>query len=92
MKRSELIAEVAKETDCNVGVVEKVFNAITEEIIKVLKNKEDVKIHGFGNFVARQYKERKCYNPITGEIQMLPPSLQPAFIPGNRFREKINKK
>ena len=92
MKRSELIANVSKNINCDIEVVDAVLCGITEEIISSLRKKESVGIHGFGKFVARSYGARKCYNPITGNMDMLEPSVQPAFIPGPKFRKEINNK
>lgn len=92
MKRSELIANVSKNINYDIEVVDTVLCGITEEIINSLRKNESVGIHGFGKFVARSYGARKCYNPITGTIDMLEPSVQPAFIPGPKFRKEINNK
>ena len=91
MKKSELIKKISENTGYNTEIVETVFNDAISEITQQLKEKQSVNIHGFGKFVARTYGERKCYNPITGEIQMLAPSVQPAFIPGTKMRDEINK-
>lgn len=91
MKRSELILRVSQNTNYDISVVETILTGITDEIICSLRNSESVGIHGFGKFVARHYGSRKCYNPITKSIEMLEPSIQPAFIPGPKFRKEINK-
>lgn len=90
MKRSELIVKVSKNINYDIAVVESVLCGITDEIICSLKKGDSVSIHGFGKFVARPYGARKCYNPITGKIEMLEPSVQPAFIAGPKFRKEIN--
>ena len=92
MKRSELIDNVSKNTNYDIAVVETILKGITDEIISSLKNGNSVGIHGFGKFVARTYGARKCYNPITGTLEMLEPSVQPAFIAGSKFRKEINEK
>lgn len=92
MKRSELIFKVSKNTNYDIAVVENVLSGITDEIICSLKKGDAVGIHGFGKFVSRTYGARKCYNPITGKIEMLEPSIQPAFIAGPKFRKEINEK
>ena len=92
VKRSELILRVSKNINYDTTVVENVLSGITDEIICSLKNGDSVGIHGFGKFVARTYGARKCYNPITGKIEMLEPSIQPAFVAGPKFRKEINEK
>lgn len=90
MKRSELIVKVSKNTNYDIAVVESVLSGITDEIICSLKKGDSVVIHGFGKFVVRSYGARKCYNPITGNIEILEPSIQPAFIPGTKIRKELN--
>lgn len=92
MIRSELVKKVANNTGYDAEVVDIILKDITNEITQQLSMNNSVGIHGFGKFVARAYCERKCYNPITGEIQMISPSIQPAFIPGTKMRDEINKK
>lgn len=92
MKRSELIANVSRNTGCDITAVDTILSEIIEEIIISLRKNESVGIHGFGKFVARPYDVRKCYNPITKTVEMLKPSVQPAFIPGSKFRKEINGK
>ena len=91
MKRSELVKKVAKNIGYNEEIVDNVLKGITDEIAEELKKKENVSIFGFGKFIARSYGARKCYNPISGKVDVLKPSLQPAFIPGTKLRETLNK-
>lgn len=92
MKRSDLVSRVSKNTNYDLGVVDTILSNVTDEIINSLKNGDSVGIHGFGKFVPRTYGARKCYNPIAGKIEMLEPSIQPAFIAGPKFRKEINEK
>lgn len=92
MKRCDLVVKVSKNTNYNVEIVDTILKGITDEIISLLKKSEPVSIHGLGKFVARSYGRRKCYNPITKSIEMLEPSIQPAFIAGPKFRKEINGK
>lgn len=90
MKRSDLIAKVSKSTNYDGVVVDAILRGVADEIINSLKKGESVGIHGFGKFVPRSYGARKCYNPITKTMEMLEPSVQPAFIPGPKFRKELN--
>ena len=91
MNKSELIAKVSLSLNKENEEVRAVFDKIVDEIVNQLRDGKAVKIHGFGNFVPRPYKERKCYNPRTGENITLPASVQPAFIPGKKMRVMIQK-
>ena len=48
MTRSQLIAEVAKETDMPVSQIDNIFTTITDTIIDALRRDEKVTIAGFG--------------------------------------------
>ena len=91
MKKSDLIVAVAEKLNIKEGEVTLILDAIVEEIAERLRNGESVKIHGFGKFETRAYGKRSCYNPQTGKIITLAESIQPAFIPGGKFRLKIKK-
>ena len=91
MKRSELVANVSKRTNYDDIIVDDILRGIFAEITESLSNNESVSIHGFGKFVARPYGARKCYNPISKNIEILEPSVQPAFIPGPKLRKELNK-
>lgn len=89
MKKPELLKRVSKAVNIKEEEVTVVFDAVVEEIIKALKAGEEIKIHNFGRFETREYGKRKCYNPISKELITLEPSVQPAFVPSGKFREKI---
>ena len=89
MKKSELIREIAKQTQIKEDDIQLVMDTLVAQITAKLKAKEEVKIHGFGKFKARKYGKRKCYNPQDGKLMTLPASVQPAFIPSGKFRELI---
>ncbi len=91
MKKTELIAKVAEDLNKNEEEVRVIFEKVVDEIVNQLRNGETVKIHGFGNFVPREYGERKCYNPRTGKTINLSASVQPAFVPGKKMRVMIQK-
>ena len=90
MKKKELAEKVSLATGYKESEVEEILESVFDEIANSLKKGEEVKIFGFGKFISRSYGERKCYNPITGELIKLSPSVQPAFIAGPKLREKIN--
>ncbi len=91
MNKCELAQAIAKKTDGSVEIISQILDAMTEEITEALKMGKTVKLFGFGKFQTRNYKERKCYNPQTGKMMTLKPSIQPAFTPGPKLREALNK-
>lgn len=90
MKKSEINKEVAEMLQLEEDVAENVINSFLELIVEKLKNGEEVKLHGFGTFGVRNYLERNCYNPQTGSIMKLKPSIQPYFKAGGKLRKELN--
>ena len=91
MNKKELITALSQKLNRKPSDVTNTFDTVIEHIAASLKNGETVKLHGFGKFVARTYGERRCYNPVTGKEIILSSSVQPAFIPSEKFRSKIKK-
>ncbi len=79
MTRSQLIAEVAKETDMPVSQIDNIFTTITDTIIDALRRDEKVTIAGFGRFEMRHRKTKAFTNPKTKETSQLPPTSIPGF-------------
>ncbi len=92
MKKKDLAEKISRKTDFKDNEILQVIDLLTEEIACSLSEGKEVKLFGFGKFVVREYGERNCYNPVTGEMMKLKSSIQPAFIAGPKLREKLNKK
>lgn len=92
MKKSDLTAEIVKQTNCKEEDIAAIIEAMLAVITESLKKGEKVSIHGFGKFVPRKYGKRKCYNPRTSELITLQPSVQPAFVAGPKLRAELNEK
>ena len=67
-------------------LVETFFN----EIKRSLKNNEDVKISGFGNFKILNKKERPGRNPKTGEPVTISARKVVTFKAGQKLRKRIS--
>lgn len=91
MNKKELAKKISAKTNYSKDDVLTILDVFCDEIAETIKNGDEVKLFGFGKFLARSYGARKCYNPVTGELINLSPSVQPAFVPGPKLREKINK-
>lgn len=91
MNKKELAEIISKKASFKEKDVSKIIDMVFDEIVDSVKEGKEVKIFGFGKFLGRLYGERKCYNPLTGEYIKLSPSIQPAFVPGPKFRNKINE-
>ena len=60
-----------------------------EEIKQSLKNNEEVKISGFGNFKILNKKERPGRNPKTGELVTISSRRVVTFKAGQKLRKRI---
>ncbi len=89
MNKMDLIAAVAEETELSrikAGeVVDAVFNAITS----ALKNKEEVRLVGFGTFASTVRKASTGRNPRTGEEMAIPESTTVRFKPGKGLKDSV---
>lgn len=90
--KKDLVEVVAKKCSADEKITKEIIDELFNEITECLVNGEVVSIHGFGKFMARPYGVRKCYNPITGEMMELKPSIAPAFNAGGKLRERLNSK
>jgi len=71
--------------------IEKVVNAILEEIIDALRQGGRVELRGFGVFTARRRKERNGRNPKTGAAVPVPAKALPFFRTGKEMRQRLNR-
>jgi integration host factor subunit beta len=93
MIKSELVQRIA---DRNPHLyqrdVENVVNAILNEIIGALANRDRVELRGFGAFAVKQRDERTGRNPRTGAAVPVSQKVVPAFKAGKELRLKLNGK
>ena len=86
----DLIAVVADQTDLPrakaAEVVDSVFNAIE----KALKEKQEIRLVGFGTFATAERKASTGRNPRTGEEMAIPASTSIRFKPGKALRDAVN--
>ena len=91
MIRSELIQTIA---DDNPHLfqrdVERIVNAIFEEITNAMARGERVELRGFGAFSVKQRDARVGRNPRTGEAVDVDAKRVPFFKTGKLLRERLN--
>jgi integration host factor subunit alpha len=93
MRKVDIAAFIARKVpDPDFSVRESlVFVEVVLDSIKdVLREKENVKIPLFGNFVVRQKRARKGRNPKTGEEIGIAPRCVVTFKPSKAFKEFVN--
>ncbi|MGB9664038.1 MAG: HU family DNA-binding protein [Ignavibacteria bacterium] len=85
MNKSELVAQIAKETNLTQKRVDEILNAILETIIEVVKEEGSLTFTNFGKFEKRLRKERRGVNPKTGDLILIPPKEVFIFKPSKNI-------
>ena len=90
MRKIEIVARIADETDLTQVRAEKIVNAILQEIKDALQRGEPVILRRFGSFQVRAKRARMGRNPKTGEEAGIPARRIVRFKSGEHFRESVN--
>lgn len=70
--------------------VEKIVNAILDEITSALARRDRVELRGFGAFAVRKRDARVGRNPRTGAQVDVGEKFVPLFKTGKLLRERLN--
>lgn len=90
MNKKELAAAVAEKSGLTNAQATDALEATLDCIASTMKNGEEVRLLGFGNFVSAHRKARTARNPQTGaEIQVAAANV-PKFKPGKALKETVN--
>jgi DNA-binding protein HU-beta len=90
MNKSELIAKVAKDTRLTRGAAGEAIEATIENIMKALRQGDDVRLVGFGTFTVSRRKAGEARNPQTGKTIRLAASKRAKFRAGKLLKEAVN--
>ena len=90
MNKTDIIDKIAEKTELSKSEVEKVISSFFETIKNTLKDKQSVRLVGFGTFSSNERKARVGRNPQTGEEIKIPSCYYPKFKPGKEFKEYLN--
>jgi integration host factor subunit beta len=71
--------------------IEKVINAILEQIIEALARGDRVELRGFGAFSVKRREARNGRNPRTGAAVFVSAKARPYFKTGKELRERLNR-
>jgi integration host factor subunit beta len=72
--------------------VEKIVNAIFDEIATSLARGERIELRGFGAFSVKVREARTGRNPKTGALVPVPKRASPHFKAGQEMRERLNRR
>ena len=85
----DLIAAVADQTDLPRAKATEVVDAVFGAIEGALKNKEEVRLVGFGTFATAERKAGTGRNPRTGEEMAIPASTTVRFKAGKGLKDAV---
>ena len=90
MNKGDLAAAVADRTDMSKSAASDVVDAVFDVITDSLRNKEEVRILGFGNFAVTHRAASTGRNPQTGAPMQIKASNQAKFKAGKALKDAIN--
>ncbi len=90
VNKLDLVAVVADQTQLPRAKATEVVDAVFAAIEKALKDKEEVRLVGFGTFATAERKASTGRNPRTGEEMPIPASTSVRFKPGKGLKDAVN--
>jgi integration host factor subunit beta len=91
MIKSELIERIASQNPhLYQRDIEKVVNAIFDEMVEALRRGDRVELRGFGAFSARLRGPHQGRNPRTGAVVAVAKKAWPYFRSGKELRARLN--
>jgi integration host factor subunit beta len=92
MIKSELVQRIAsRNPHLYLRDVEKIVNAILDEITRTLSRGDRVELRGFGAFSVKHRDARVGRNPRTGAHVPVNEKTVPFFKTGKEMRERLNQ-
>ena len=90
MNKQDLVNRVADATGLARNDASRAIDALLDTITEALARGEEVRLVGFGNFVAGVRKASTGRNPRTGEPMDLAESVVPKFRVGRNLKDACN--
>jgi integration host factor subunit beta len=91
MMKSELVKRIASQNPhLFERDIEKIVNAILDEMIEALRRGDRVELRGFGMFSAKLREARQGRNPKTGAVVAVGKKAGPYFKTGKEMRQRLN--
>ena len=90
MKKTELVANIAKEAGISATEAGKALAAFIKVTEEALKAGDKVQITGFGSFEVAERPARTGRNPFTGEEMKIAASKAPRFKAGKALKDALN--
>ena len=91
MTKNELIAMVADKAQMTKTAASAAVDATFDAITATLKNGDEVKIMGFGNFRVVKRTARDGRDPRTGDPVKIKAARRPRFSAGKGLKDAVNR-
>lgn len=85
MTKADIVNEVAKKTNVEKVIVQKVLETSMEAIKKSMKEGNDVYLRGFGSFVVKKRAKKTARNIKQNTTIVIPEHNVPTFKPAKTF-------
>ena len=89
MTKTDLIAQVAANTEMSKKDAERAVSAMFEALGKAMAEGEKITISGFGTFEIKDRPARTGRNPATGESIEIAASKTPVFKAGKSLKDEF---
>jgi DNA-binding protein HU-beta len=89
VNKQEFVSAIAEHAGLTKVDAEKAVDAFVSVVQKTLKSGDEVRLVGFGNFLATHRPASEGRNPRTGETIQIPASKQPKFRVGKGLKDAI---
>ena len=90
MNKQEVIASMAEKADITKEQAGAALEGFIDTVTDSLKQGEEVRLLGFGNFIVSRREARMGRNPQTGAQQEIAASNVARFKVGKALKDKIN--
>jgi len=91
MIKSQLVLRLAEQNShLYLRDVQKVVDAIFDEVTAALARGDRIELRGFGAFFLRARSARPGRNPRSGAMVSVPQKLHPAFKTGKEMHHRLN--
>lgn len=90
MTKSELIANVAKETGLTKAATKEILDTIVNQVIKTLKKEGRMALFGLGIFEVVKRKKRIARNPRTNEPAVVKAHKAVKFKAAKNLKDTLN--
>jgi integration host factor subunit beta len=92
MLRSDLVRRLlAQNPHLYLQDVEKIVDALFDEIIDSMARGNRIELRGFGTFAVKVHEARTGRNPRTGAPVPVPKRAHPHFKTGKEMKERLNR-